>query len=156
MEKESITSTVWVMYSFLGKNKLMFVRLYWRVEATIPHSTGLVISFACLAFVGSRNAKDGAKLRGVSQRKYDIHMGDLQRISSKCWDISCRLFIEMKSKFGLYSSWHSNCNLRYTLVLKGHYLHNSSQPSSMNFIASRLQFIFYFMVEKTLDLKRFF
>lgn len=75
MEKESITSTVWVMYSFLGKNKLVLVRLYWRVEAKIPHSTGLAISFACLAFVGSRNAKDGAKLRGVSQRKYDIHMG---------------------------------------------------------------------------------
>lgn len=66
---------------FISRQKqthVVQVILILRVEATIPHSTGLAICFACLAFVGSkpgqRNAKDGAKLRGVSQGKYDIHM----------------------------------------------------------------------------------
>ena len=82
------------------------VILILRVEAAIPHSTGLAICFAHLALwaaikPGKRNAKDGAKLRGVSQRKYDIHMGLAEDFKQMLRYI---VFIEMKSKFGLYSS----------------------------------------------------
>ena len=131
MEKESIISTVWVMYSFLGKNKLMLVMLYWRYNTTF-HWSGHFVCMSCIC--GQQKCKRWCKIKRSESTKIWHPHGSCRGFQANV-EIY-RVFIEMKSKFGLYSSWHSNCNLRYTLVLKGHYLHNSSQLSSMNFIAS--------------------
>lgn len=103
----------------------------WSYNTTF-HWSGHFFCMSCIC--GQQKCKRWCKIKRSESTKIWHPHGSCRGFQANV-EIY-RVFIEMKSKFGLYSSWHSNCNLRYTLVLKGHYLHNSSQLSSMNFIAS--------------------
>ena len=103
----------------------------WSYNTTF-HRSGHFFCMSCIC--GQQKCKRWCKIKRSESTKIWHPHGSCRGFQANVKIY--RVFIEMKSKFGLYSSWHSNCNLRYTLVLKGHYLHNSSQLSSMNFIAS--------------------
>ena len=103
----------------------------WSYNTTF-HWSGYFSCMSCIC--GQQKCKRWCKIKRSESTKIWHPHGSCRGFQANV-EIY-RVFIEMKSKFGWYSSWHSNCNLRYTLVLKGHYLHNSSQLSSMNFIAS--------------------
>ena len=103
----------------------------WSYNTTF-HWSGHFFCMSCIC--GQQKCKRWCKIKRSESTKIWHPHGSCRGFQANV-EIY-RVFIEMKSKFGLYSSWHSNCNLRHTLVLKGHYLHNSSQLSSMNFIAS--------------------
>ena len=121
----------------------MLVRLYLRFEATLKlqYHIPLVwpLCFARLAFVcskpGKRNAKDGARLRGASQGKYGIHMSPAEDFRQMLRYIMSLLKLNQNLACVALDIPTVICIL-YIGPKRTLPIHNSSQLSSMNSIAS--------------------
>ena len=98
--------------SYVGQ---VIFKVWSYIEATIPHSTGLATLFCtsciCVQQARKKKCKGWCKIQRSESRKI-WHPHESCRGFQANVEIY-HVFLEIKSKFGLRSPRHSNCNLHF-------------------------------------------